>query len=310
MERSKPSNKRCKITHNFPFNTDALINMFEEGKVALQTGHLRTHMNVIGRYAKLKVSISVHFTSVFLVTDRDTNHTMRVEAGEEDMVITANSSGWIQLNLTSGLRKIQSLSSKIQSSVELSVGISVDCKSNKKVPVVLTDPATVPLAQTPRRLRLSKLQPMLLVFLSDENIKTEIKQESEAPVTEDNLDVADREKREGEGCHLEDFVVNFHNIDLTYVLAPFEYNARKCVGSCSHTVLRRHGHLATNHAKIMASAVAIKNYDPSTPFRLPPVNPCCVPTKFRSISLLILDERDGLNYGVYPSMMVTSCGCR
>ena len=103
------------------------------------------------------------------------------------------------------------------------------------------------------------------LLLSDEDLKTEIKEEAEPHPLGNNLNIQEREKREGRGCHLEDYVVNFHNIDLTYVLAPFEYNARRCVGSCSHSVLRYQGHLATNHAKIMASAVALNNYNPQTP---------------------------------------------
>ena len=284
--------------------------MLQESKIYLLKAVLRTYIDVINRYFKQQDSIAIHFNSIFAITELESNSTLSVFGGVEEMRVTRESSGWVELNLTSGLTEIQSLSGKILGTVELRVGITVDCVANRKVPITLADPATVPLSQAPRRLRLSKLQPMLLVFLSDEELKTEIKQEAQAQPLGDNLDIQEREKRERGGCHVEDFTVNFHNIDLTYILAPFEYNARRCVGTCSHSVLRYHGHLATNHAKIMASAVAIKNYDPQVPFNTQPSDPCCVPTNYESLSLLILDNLNGLSYAVYPTMIVTGCGCR
>ena len=284
--------------------------MLKQTKIFLQKGLLRTYMDVIRRYFKRQDAITVHFTSAFTISEHGANSTMTVPGGEEEVRVTLDASGWVELNLTRGLREIQAISRKISSDVELTVTITVDCEANRKVPVTLADPATVPLTQSPRRLRLSKLQPMLMVFLSDEQLKTEIQQEAEPLPVEDNLDIQERERRGSGGCHMEDFTVNFHNIDLTYVLAPFEYNARKCVGSCAHSVLRYQGHLATNHAKIMASAVAIKNYDPLTPFRTQPADPCCVPTKYESLSLLTLNDLNGLSYAVYPTMIVAGCGCR
>ena len=310
VQRTKQSNKKCKVTHQLPFNTGALLDMLRGNKVFVQKAILRTYMDTIQRYFKKQDTIPVQFTATFTVPELGTNSSLTIFGGEEVVSVTADSSRWVELNLTSGLAELQSLSPKISTNVELTVSISVDCEDNKRVPVTLVDPATVPLNQRPRRLRLSKLQPMLLVFLSDEDLKTEIKQEAEPPPLGDNLDIQERARRESGGCHLEDFAVNFHNIDLTYVLAPFQYNARKCVGSCSHTILRYQGHLATNHAKIMASAIALKTFDPDTQFRTQPAEPCCVPTKYESISLLILDNLDRLSYAVYPTMRVAGCGCR
>ena len=299
------------MEHRLRFNTAALLGILGQNKVSIQKGILRTYIDVIQRYFKRKDLINVRFTSVFAVGDLESNSTLTLFGGEEEVQVTRESSGWMELNLTSGLTELQWLSGKISHTVELTVSVTVDCVTNRKVPVTLADPATVPLTQGPRRLRLSKLQPVFLVFLSDEDLKSEIKQEADPPAVGDNLDIQEeREKRESRGCHIEDFTVNFHNIDLTYVLVPFEYNAHKCVGSCTHSVLRYQGHLATNHAKIMASAVAIKKFDPDTPFHTQPSDPCCVPTKYESLSLLILDDLNGLAYAVYPTMIVAGCGCR
>ena len=159
---------------------------------------------------------------------------------------------------------------------------------------------------------------MLLVYLNDDLIREEIHQKEEKQVqgqenlNASNLDRNSREKR-GQitnGCHRDDFVINFHNIDLVYVLAPYEYNARQCTGSCSHTILRQRGSIATNHAKIMASAVALKEYNPRIPLQQSPTEPCCTPIKYESLSLLIVDDVTEFNYAVYPTMSVSQCGCR
>ena len=281
--------------------------MLQQNKVFLQKGIFRTYMDVILRYFKQDDSITVHITSEFTVTS---NSSHIIFGGEEDVSVTADSSGWIELNVTTGLKQIQQLAQELNETIELAVTIEVNCITHKKVPASLVDPASVPLSQGPRRQRLSQLQPMLLVYLSDEQVKTEIQQEAHPPSEVGELigEEGGRKKREARACHLEDFTVNFHNIDLTYILAPYEYNARKCVGLCDHSVLRYRGHIATNHAKIMASSVAIQNYNPNTQFHHQPTDPCCVPTKYESMSLLIFN--DELKYAVYPTMTVTDCGCR
>ena len=287
----------------------ALQGSLQHSDIYLQKGILRVYVNVIDRYLKQQPSFNTQISSSFTFMQANDNSTWTVFGGQEDMVVTADSYGWIELNVTCGLQEIQSLGMEITDTFDLTVTISVDCKENRKVPMTLADPASVPLSQGRRRQRLTNHQPMLLVHLSDEHLKTEIQQEAEPPTVGESIDVEGVEKRAISGCHVEDFLVNFHNIELTYVLAPFEYNAHKCVGSCAHSVLRYQGNLATNHAKIMASAVAFQDYDPQTPFHHQPSEPCCVPTKYESISLLIFIDNE-LNYAVYPTMVVTACGCR
>ena len=311
VHRPKPSNTKCRVTHRFHFSMKALLQILRRNDIYLQKGILRTHANIIQRYFKEQGSINVRISSTFTVIQFKYNTTETVFGGEKDMEVTAGSNGWLELNVTCGLQEVQALSAELSDTIELTVTISnTDCIKNRRVPLTLADPASVPLHQAPRRQRLSKLQPMLLVYLSDEHLKTEIEQEAQPPTVGENLDVEEREKRAVRGCHLEDFSVNFHNIDLTYVLAPFEYNAHKCVGSCAHSVLRYQGNIATNHAKIMASAVAIRDFNPRTPLHHQPTDPCCVPTKYNSLSLLILDDINELNYAVYPTMTVAACGCR
>ena len=288
----------------------ALSEIFHSNDIFLQKAILRTYIDVIPRYFRAQTSIPVQISSEFSLVLRN-NSTQTVLAGLEAIEVTPNSSGWTELNMTQGMKEIQSLPG-LSDTIKLTVTMTVDCTVNRKVPITLADPASVPLSQGPRRQRLSRLQPMLLVYLSDEQLKAEIQQEADPQPPGENIEVEERKKRtlSKDGCRLEDFTVNFHNIDLIYVLAPYEYNARQCIGSCAHSVLRHRGSIATNHAKIMASAVAIRNYNPLTPFRQPPTDPCCVPSKYGSLSLLILDDINELNYAVYPTMSVLACGCR
>lgn len=270
-------------------------------------------MDTIPRYFRTKTTIPVHISGAFSIMTN--NASQAVFGGQKDLLISANSSGWLELNMTEGLKAIHSQSIYgVSPDLELTVTLTVDCLSNRKVPVSLVDPAAVPLEQGPRRQRLSRLQPMLLAYLSDQVIKEEVWQGEKQELVGENLDTDggdNREKRAQDvGCHIDDFTVNFHNIDLFYVLAPYEYNARQCIGSCSHSILRHRGSLATNHAKIMASAVALKRYDPQIPFHHNPTEPCCVPTKYESMSLLVVDDITEFNYAVYPTMSVSQCGCR
>ena len=309
VHRPKPRNGKCRVVHRFRFSMQALSELFHRKGISLQNGRLRTYVDIVPRYFRRSNTIPVHISGEFSVITN--NLTQSIFGGQEDLVVTVESSGWVELNMTQGLREIRSLSG-LSHNLELTVTLTVDCTSNKKVPVVLADPASIPLSQGPRRQRLSRLQPMLLVYLSDEVLKEEIRQEAQPLPIGENLEVESRDKRDitRESCHLEDFSVNFHNIDLDYVLAPYEYNARKCVGSCTHSVLRYQGSIATNHAKIMASAVAFRHFNPLTPFHHQPSDPCCVPTKYDSMSLLILDDVNEFNYAVYPTMTVSACGCR
>ena len=270
-------------------------------------------MDTIPRYFRTKTTIPVHISGTFNIIRN--NISQAVFGGQRDLNVSANSSGWLELNMTEGLKAIHDQSIfGVSPDIELTLTITVNCVSNRKVPVSLVDPASVPLGQGPRRQRLSRLQPMLLAYLSDEMIKEEVRQEEKEELVGENLDtnsVENREKRaQDAGCHIDDFTVNFHNIDLVYVLAPYEYNARQCIGSCSHSVLRHRGSMATNHAKIMASAVALKRYNPQIPFNHNPTEPCCVPTKYESMSLLVVDDITEFNYAVYPAMSVSQCGCR
>ena len=291
-----------------------LTETLTRNNVTAQKGILRTYINVIPRHFRQKSLIPVEISSSFTLTSDSLAVTLA--AGQEILNITRNSSGWIELNVTEGLQRIQSTDNVSRfMHIWLNVTLRVNCVSNKKVPITLVDPSSIPMNQTPRRLRLSKFQPMLLVYLSDETLKETIRKEAEDPEIEEDFDIdlnatIARKKRNTENCHLEDFQVNFWDIKLDYVQNPYSYNAGKCVGSCSHSVLSYQRNIATNHAKVMASVVAFRNHHSPPSQRQSAMIPCCVPVKYESMVLLVSDENSYYSLAVYPAMKVSECGCR
>ncbi len=86
--------------------------------------------------------------------------------------VTADSAGWLELNITKGVKAMWPLSHN-ETHVEISVVLSTDCI--RKSPVVLEDPSSISLSQTKRRQRLYALQPLFLVNqMVKEIVKNEI----------------------------------------------------------------------------------------------------------------------------------------
>lgn len=211
------------------------------------------------------------------------------------------------------------------SQVEISIILNSSCV--KRSPVIFEDPSSISLRQVKRRQRLYALQPLFLVYLSDKMVKEIVRNEtilSGEEYDHYNDDVSEIEGESAEAaesgrrrrrsatsaCHVEDFEVTFSDLKLDYVLAPASYNARQCSGSCSHsTISKQHSDFANNHAKIMASAVEVAKQDPSL-FRVQPEPPCCVPTKYASMTLITPKLDGSLKYVVYSHMKVTECKCR
>lgn len=87
------------------------------------------------------------------------------------------------------------------------------------------------------------------------------------------------------------------NIEFFYLIAG--YAAYYCSGECPFPMAE---HLnATNHAVIQALVHSMN------PALVPP--PCCVPTKYSSLSLLYTDSSDKIVLKNYNEMVVDSCGC-
>ncbi|ODM89715.1 Bone morphogenetic protein 2-A [Orchesella cincta] len=101
-------------------------------------------------------------------------------------------------------------------------------------------------------------------------------------------------------CQRHPMFVDFQDVGWNdWIVAPPGYAAHYCSGECPFPMAE---HLnATNHAVIQALVHSMN------PALVPP--PCCVPTKYSSLSLLYTDSSDKIVLKNYNEMVVDSCGC-
>ena len=251
--------------------------------------YLKVIPRLLNRNAPTKVNISVYM--------RREGSSTSVHAGEMAIQVTASSAGWLELNITEGVRSLWPLHAN-DTNVEISVIFKSDC--HKKSPVIFEDPSTISLSQTKRRKRLNLLQPIFIVHLSDEMVKQIIRNEStlsgedyqnyndDVSHIEGESTTGDRRRKRSlpSACNVTNFQLTFSDLHLNFVLAPHSYNARQCKGSCSHHTLNRNEGLANNHAKLLASASLLAQSKPDM-FPVQPEPPCCVPTKYESMTLIL-----------------------
>ena len=285
----------------------------------LQKATLRVYLDTIPRFLQngpidMDVTIKAKLFGV-------ENSSIGAVATVQRIAVDLDSNSWKEFDITESLQHLWPPVSA-DHEIEVTLELRVDCKQNKKVPGSFVSPATIPLSQKRRRERHLPLQPLLLVFLSDEEVKRIVRDELrpsesvERPESDysDKNSTVPRVARSAvaaeKACSFEDFPINFHSLQLTNVLYPVTYNAMRCSGSCSHSTLTDNDSLATNHAKLMASAKIVSQLKPDVQFMSPPSDPCCVPTKYRPYALLIQPPEGGAEYVVYPSMVVDECGCR
>ncbi|MBN3295833.1 GDF10 factor, partial [Amia calva] len=96
--------------------------------------------------------------------------------------------------------------------------------------------------------------------------------------------------------------VDFADIGWSeWILSPKSFDAYYCAGTCEFPmpkVVR-----PSNHATIQSIVKAV-GIIPGVP------EPCCVPDKMNSLSVLFLDENKNVVLKIYPNMSVESCACR
>ena len=319
------SSEKCTALNRFFFNWRSLTESQQHKVLPVEKAVLRTYLKVIPRLMDTQSggsSVQVYVDVYTKIAGRGSG--MGVHAGTTELSVTAESAGWVELNITKGVKSLWPPSLN-QTQVEVTVLARTDCR--KKAPVHFEDPTSVPLLQDRRRRRLSTLQPLLLVYLSDEELREAVINQTATTSGQDDpsSDISNtagageggeaaaegrRKRRQAsEECHVEDFQIDFHDLNLNYILAPASYNARRCMGSCSHQTLNDHGTLGNNYAKIMASAAYLERIRPGT-YPKVPKEPCCVPVRYSSLPLVTPREDSSLMYVVYSHMVVEECGCR
>ncbi|XP_075854802.1 bone morphogenetic protein 3 [Microcebus murinus] len=96
--------------------------------------------------------------------------------------------------------------------------------------------------------------------------------------------------------------VDFADIGWSeWIISPKSFDAYYCSGACQFPMPK--SLRPSNHATIQSIVRAVGVIP-----RIP--EPCCVPEKMSSLSILFFDENKNVVLKVYPNMTVESCACR
>ncbi|XP_024270863.1 bone morphogenetic protein 3 isoform X1 [Oncorhynchus tshawytscha] len=107
---------------------------------------------------------------------------------------------------------------------------------------------------------------------------------------------------EPQNCARRYLKVDFADIGWSeWIISPKSFDAYYCSGSCQFPMPK--SLKPSNHATIQSivRAVGVVSGIPE---------PCCVPDKMSSLSILFFDEDKNVVLKVYPNMTVDSCACR
>ncbi|NXO80128.1 BMP3 protein, partial [Sitta europaea] len=96
--------------------------------------------------------------------------------------------------------------------------------------------------------------------------------------------------------------VDFADIGWSeWIISPKSFDAYYCSGECQFPIPK--AMKPSNHATIQSIVRAV-GVVPGIP------EPCCVPDKMSSLSILFFDENKNVVLKVYPNMTAESCACR
>jgi hypothetical protein len=325
--REKPiRNAKCTTYTQYMFQWSSVEDQIESRLLDVESSMLRTYVQIISRHIEEGTSVDVNIT-VFMVPRQNfssnssvnsTDLSEAVIAGQQVLTVRSGSDGWAEFNITEGTREIWPLI-PTYTEVQVIIKAEVNCAEQKKVPLSFVNPAEIPLEQENRRARHMDFQPLFVVFANNRETQAVLNTPEDSATGAGNNDsmyrdlgealFGDREKRSaGDECSIERYVVNLHDLGLTYILAPMTLNISKCAGNCNNrnTINR----LGTNHAKIMTAIYnAEVNTVPSVEITATP--PCCIPTEYKVVYFL-MTPLDGTAAGLksHNHIVATKCGCR
>lgn len=325
--KSSGRDGRCSSIFNFVFDWASLFRGYDHRPVS--SGQLRVFQQVIPRFISIgNTSVTVNTSMRYLAqASSSPNVSTRGErtfAGSQHFLITNNSNGWVMVDVTEGLKALWP--PRLNSTVEITARVTVNCEDRRKVPINFLNPADVPPAQTQRREKYLVFQPLLVLHLHDEmGLKKGNEVEGGGPELKEgffadetsNATYSDdiyytnsthlrRRRRRSTGsniCTMLNYSITFADIYVPNILTPSRYNIGMCSGNCSAMNMRQyHDVEATNHARIFAAAVHYGIEDTS-------LLPCCVPTKY-SPAYLMLQHGNDVEVRLFPEFRVERCGCR
>lgn len=106
------------------------------------------------------------------------------------------------------------------------------------------------------------------------------------------------------GCQLQEWELQFATLHWDWVVQPRRYKANMCQGACMVPLLPELVN-TSNHAfmKLMYHSATENRYTYEVP------QASCVPIRFRSMSIIYLDDNGNVITKIYPEMIAESCGC-
>ena len=231
-----------------------------------------------------------------------------VVASEEVVTISRESDGWMELNVTKGIKSIWPQMQIVNyADIQAIIKAEVDCNNQKKVPFNLINPAEIPLDQENLRKRQLDNQPFLVVFGDNEETKEALRKQKDDLGEMQVYDGPSKRSistHSNSSCQISSYEVDLHEVGLTNVVLPRYINISKCSGTCNEQHVTKR--LGTNHAKVMST---IYNQQMLSGEPVTATVPCCVPTKYETVVLLLR-----INTAIYltslSSLKATECGCR
>lgn len=104
-----------------------------------------------------------------------------------------------------------------------------------------------------------------------------------------------------EDCELYDFRVSFSQLKLDHwIIAPPKYNPRYCKGICPRAL----GFMYGSPVHTMVQNIIYEKLDSSVP------RPSCVPSEYKPLSVLTIENDGSIAYKEYEEMIATKCTCR
>ena len=313
--RPKSQNKLCQMKQEFKFSLISLLENHEDISSLLSKALFRVYLQPIARLlpsANETIDILVNISAKGVGNDSIsddifiTAHNMTISSAMQDH--------WEEWDITDGLLEAWD---DIENSSFLELHINfkrIQClPGSKKIPLMIVDPATIPLNQETRRFRHWPLQPFMLFFLDDEEKREELRasMQPEQPEDPNVFKLEDEQNDKAKRslvppCRLKNLTVNFAAIGMHHIIAPFEYTARQCSGDCSKISHLKNS--VNNHATIVATA---HDYlEKGTTFQTNPILPKCVSLSYSVLHLVLLTRDGSIEEKGFPSMISNSCGCR
>ena len=333
--REKPASEgRCKSVSRYLFSWDSVIkSSIPPERIPLKEGRLRPYLQVINRHVEggkvVPVQLSIELNT-FIGGNTTAAPSRSSYAQLQSINVSSESNGWLELDITTAVSQVWPPTEN-QTLVEVRLIAEVDCDTNRKVPLNFVNPAEISLERTTRREKHLDYQPLLLVFSDDGHVKEQIaKGQEEIEMGDETFEVQgaediDKRRRrqvspENDPCRVENFTVNFEDLGLHNIIVPQWANIKRCAGNCSHPALKAASdpNLATNHAKIMASAQILyilqRFQDGSSMYTVEPKEPCCVPGEYSPKYLIRQQHTEGTDFAIelklFPNFVVERCGCR